>query len=223
MLTWPTDPLASIYLACFVFGFIFSFISILTRVGIGRLHLPVGHHGAAGHAHLGHAGAHANADAHAGAHNPVYDGPSPLNLSSAMVFLTWFGATGYVLHVYLGAWAGLSLAAAVVVGWIGAALIYLFMARVLWAGQTQLDPENYQVTGSIGRVTSTIRAGGTGEVIYTLDGKRRVDGARSIDAAPIASGAEVAIVRYQGGLAYVSPLTRTEEDDPLTGGHHELA
>lgn len=216
MWTWPTDPLASLYLGCFAFGFIFSLVSVVARFRVGRLHLPVGHHGTAGHAALGHghAGAQVAGGGHGGAHHAAYDAPSPFNLSSAMVFLTWFGATGYLLHVAYGAWAGLSLAAAIAVGWIGAALIYLFMARVLWPGQTQLDPLNYQVGGAIGRVTSAIRAGGTGEVVYSLDGKRRVDGARSVDGTPIAGGTEVAIVRYQGGLAYVCPLT-AEEREPL--------
>jgi membrane protein implicated in regulation of membrane protease activity len=207
MWTWPTDTLASVYLACFVFGFSFSFIAVLTRVGIGRFHLSPGHHGAAGRGHFGHG--------HAGADHTIYDAQSPFNLSCAMVFLTWFGATGYVLHTSYGARAGFSHAAAIVVGWIGATLIYLFMARVLWRGQTQLDPLNYQIAGTVGRVTSAIRAGGTGEVIYTLDGKRRVDGARSEDGTPIAAGTEVAIVRYQGGLAYVSPLTWEDEHEPL--------
>jgi membrane protein implicated in regulation of membrane protease activity len=219
MWNWPADPLASIYLCCFVFGLIFSVVSVLTRFRVGRLHLPVGHHGAAGHGHLahghfghGHAGSHAGTGEHASAHRDIADAPSPLNLSSAMVFLTWFGATGYILHVYYGALAGLSLAAAVLVGWTGAMLIYLFMARVLWRGQTELDPRNYQIAGAVGRVTSSIHAGGTGEVVYTLDGKRRVDGARSLDGTPIASGTEVAVVRYDGGLAYVCPLSAADRD-----------
>jgi hypothetical protein len=55
-------------------------------------------------------------------------------------------------------------------------------------------------------VTSSIRENGTGEIVYTLDGKRRVDGARSQDGKSIPNGAEVSIVRYAGGIAYVVPL-----------------
>jgi hypothetical protein len=127
----------------------------------------------------------------------------------------WFGATGYILHAYFGALAGLSLVAAAIVGWLGAAAIYLVMSRVLWRGQTALDPANYAIAGAVGRVTSTIQAGGTGEVIYALDGKRRVDGARSEDGAPIASGTEVAILRYRDGLIYVCPLTWADQHEPL--------
>ena len=64
-------------------------------------------------------------------------------------------------------------------------------------------------------MTSAIHAGGTGEVIYTLDGKRRVDGARSVDGTPIANGTDVAIIRYQGGLIYVCPLTWADERDAV--------
>jgi hypothetical protein len=218
--------LGSVYLFCFAFGLIFSLGSLVLRFHIGQLHLPGGHIG--GHeAHvdlLGHHGqvvvghghdvAPDGADAQAGDHH-VTGGPSPFNLSSVTVFLMWFGATGYILHVYYGALAGLSLVAAAIVGWLGAAAIYLVMSRVLWRGQTALDPANYEIAGAVGRVTSTIQAGGTGEIIYTLDGKRRVDGARSEDGAPIASGTEVAILRYRDGLAYVCPLTWADQHEPL--------
>jgi hypothetical protein len=132
-----------------------------------------------------------------------------------MVFLMWFGATGYILHAYYGALAGLSLVAATLVGGIGAAAIYLVMSRVLWRGQTALDPANYEIAGAVGRVTSAIHAGGTGEVIYTLDGKRRVDGARSEDGTPIPSGTEVTILHYDDGLAYVCPLSWADQREPL--------
>lgn len=222
MWTWPSDLLASIYLFCFAFGLIFSALSVVLRARVGRVHLPIGHGGGHG-AHIslaGHHGPVAVGHGHAATHAAVGDHqatgePSPFNLSSIMVFLLWFGATGYILHVYYGALAGLSLLAAVLVGWIGAALIYLLMSRVLWRGQTQLDPQNYQVTGAIGRVTSSIHAGGTGEVIYELDGKRRVDGARSLDGTPLPSGTEVAIVRYRNGLVYVCPLTLADRQEDL--------
>lgn len=219
MWSWLADSLADIYFLCFVFGLGFSLLSLFARFRIGRLHLPVGHgHGHHGGIHLGLAGHHGGhaptAAAHGQGERPGLGDPSPLNLSSLTIFLLWFGAAGYILHVYYGALAGLSLAAATIAGWIGATLIYLLMSRVLWRGQTALDPENYRIAGAVGRVTSTIRAGGTGEIVYTIDGKRRVDGARSIDGAPLANGTEVAIVRYQGGLAYVCPLTWADTDEP---------
>jgi membrane protein implicated in regulation of membrane protease activity len=223
--SWSTDPLGSVYLFCFAFGLIFSLGSLVLRFHSGQLHLPIGHADGHGgpvdlvghHDHLavghGHDATHDGTAAH-GSHHPVAGGPSPLNLSSAMVFLLWFGATGYILHVYYGALAGISLAAAAFVGWIGAAALYLVLSRVLWRGQTALDPANYEVAGAVGRVTSAIHAGGTGEVVYALDGKRQVDGARSEDGAPIASGTEVAILDRRNGLVYVCPLTWGDEREP---------
>jgi membrane protein implicated in regulation of membrane protease activity len=218
MWTWPADLLANVYLFCFAFGLLFSLLSVVLRARIGRIHLPVGHGGGHG-AHVSLAGHHGHVAAghgHAttGARASVQQGvgePSPLNLSSIMVFLLWFGATGYILHVYYGALAGLSLAAAALVGWLGAMAIYFVMSRVLWRGQTQLDPANYDVAGAVGRVTSSIHAGGTGEVIYSLDGKRRVDGARSLDGTAIPRGTEVAIVRRRDGLVHVCPLAQVDD------------
>lgn len=222
MWTWSSDPLASIYLFCFAFGLFFSMGSLFLRFRVGRLHLPLGHDGRMGAA--GHQGAAALSHGHPApqlaangtAGHPSLGGePSPFNMSSIAVFLLWFGATGYILHAYFGALAGVSLVAATLVGWLGGAAIYFFMVRVLWRGETALDPENYHVEGAVGRVTSAIHVGGTGEVVYTLDSKRRVDGARSVDGAPIANGVNVAIIRYQDGLLYVCPLTGADERDAL--------
>ena len=221
MLTWPSDPLAGIYLFCFAFGLFFSVASLLLRVRMGRLHLPLGHnahagmpghHGTTVAVPHGHSGPQVGASAQSH-HTQLGGEPSPLNMSSIAVFLLWFGATGYILDNYFGALAGVSLISATLVGWIGGAAIYYFMVRVLWRGESALDPENYRVAGAVGRVTSAIHAGGTGEVVYELDGKRRVDGARSLDGTPIANGANVAIIRYQGGLVYVCPLTAADERD----------
>ena len=214
---WLTDSLAELYLFCFAFGLLFSLVSLLARAHLGRIHLPIGlggdHGGHVGVA--GHHGGHVHSLlAHHHVPQPHLGEPSAFNLSSVTIFLLWFGATGYILHTYYGALAGLSLAAAGLVGWLGAALVYLLLSRVLWRGQTALDPENYQIAGSIGRITSTIHAGGTGEVVYVLDGKRRVDGARSIDGTALTSGTEVALVRYRDGLAYVCPLAFADRDEP---------
>ena len=48
-------------------------------------------------------------------------------------------------------------------------------------------------------------AGGTGELIYSQQGTRRVTAARSEDGAPIPKGSEVMVMRYDKGVAYVRP------------------
>lgn len=228
-MNWPADTLMGVYLFLFAFGLIFSVASLLLSTVGGHFHLPGATH--AGHA--GHLGSHDySGHAHSGdllhdngaaGHNAgaIPDGPlglpaapGPLNLSTIMIFVTWFGATGYLLRSY-DTLALTSIIVATVVGLLGAALAWAFLAKVLWRGQTQLDPFNYQIEGTIARVSAPIRPGGTGEIIYMLDGKRRVDGARGDASELIAAGTDVAIIRFAEGLAYVTPLIASENDEFL--------
>jgi hypothetical protein len=202
---WPTDTLAVMYLSLFLFGLLFTIVSMVLGAGEGHIHAGDAH----GHVHLPDAHGHAHAGgegghAHAGdAQAQHLAGPSPFNLLTILVFITWFGAAGYVLRVTSGLMASLGFQLAVLIGLAGAALIHLVLAKILWRGQSQLDPLLYERAGTIAQVTSSIRAGGTGEIVYLLDGNRMVDGARSDDGSAIPTGANVIILRYDGGLAYV--------------------
>ncbi len=198
---WPSDTLAGIYLFLFAFGLIFSVASLLLDAGGDDLFDLGGGEGA---------DSGGSGDGQSGS-------PSPFSLSTAMIFLTWFGAAGYITRVYSGAVAVVSLLAAALAGLAGGAAVYLFLAKVLWRGQRQLSPANYRVAGTVARVSSPIRAGGTGEVIYTLDGKQFVDGARSVDGSAVPLGAEVVIARYERGLAYVRPVTGATAEGPFLG------
>jgi hypothetical protein len=189
MMGWPSDWLTGLFLFLFAFGLIFSVVSLLLGVGDD---LP---------------GLDLDGDPNTHGHS---SGPSPLSLSTIMIFLTWFGAAGYIARTWGGLAAGIAIPLATVAGIAGGAIVWLFLAKVLWRGQSQLDPEKYDVTGTPATVTSAIRAGGTGEIVYTLDGKRRVDGARTVDGSPLPDGAEVTIVRYRAGIAYVAPLAWAE-------------
>ncbi len=90
--------------------------------------------------------------------------------------------------------------------WFGggaAAVVFWFLAKVLMADEVPLDPADYDMVGVLGRMTISIRPGGTGEVVYSQGGTRHVAGARSEDGAPIPKGSEVIVTRYEKGLAYV--------------------
>src|SRR5919206_5319459 len=172
-MNWPTDTLAGIYLSLFAFGLIFSIASLLLGAAHGHAHLPgsdhLGHLGHVGHAHAGHVAeaGHAGHVGHGaqggqpgavgtgatGHHDLGVPGPSPLNVSTAMIFVTWFGAAGYILRAYYGSLAGGSFLVATVAGLAGAWLVYLFLARILWRHQTELDPANYQIVGTAGGVS----------------------------------------------------------------------
>ena len=57
----------------------------------------------------------------------------------------------------------------------------------------------------LGRVSSSIREDGTGEIVFSQEGATAHCGARSEDGRALAKGTEVVITRYEKGIAYVSP------------------
>jgi hypothetical protein len=220
-MTW-----ADFYLICFALGFCFSFFSFLFGGSrTGRLHLPHfnGHGGshlpspggpghgpvAAGHAPLA-GDAHAAA---AGPHGHQDTGVSPLNFVTLTAFLAWFGGTGYLLTRYSSVWVGFGLLASVTSGLVGGGIVFLFLSRVLISDEENMDPADYEMVGVLGRVTSSIREGGTGEIIYTQMGTRRVCGARSDDGSAIAKGTEVVVTRYEKGIAYVRLWSEMSGDE----------
>jgi membrane protein implicated in regulation of membrane protease activity len=207
---------ADFYLVCFAVGFCFSFFSFLFGgARTGRLHLPH-FHGQVGGAHLpsasgpvahgpvGHgqvAGdAHAAAD---GSHAQPSGGVSPFNFVTLTAFLAWFGGTGYLLTRYSGLWVGFGLLASAVSGLLAAVAVFLFLSKVLISEGENMDSADYEMVGVLGRVSSSIREGGTGEMVYTQMGTRRVCGARCDDGSAIAKETEVVVTRYEKGIAYV--------------------
>ena len=81
--------------------------------------------------------------------------------------------------------------------------MYIYLARVLSLHEEPLTDSDFDMTGILGRLSISIRAGGTGELIYSQEGTRRSCGARSEDGSAIDRGAEVVVMRYDKGIAYV--------------------
>jgi hypothetical protein len=69
-----------------------------------------------------------------------------------------------------------------------------------------LDPKDYETVGVMARVTSSIRAGGFGEIVYELGGTRQVGAARSATEEGIPFGTEVVVLRVEKGVAFVEPF-----------------
>ncbi len=224
------DALAAFYLVCFAVGFLFVFASLFLGLTHDTLHLPGLPHGDGGQGDLGGPGQGAGGDGilHGGdvgdvggaeatdlgpqeatAAHPVGHhgghGVSPVNLSTVMAFLTWFGGAGYLLRVYAGLWGLASVVAASLAGLVGGAIIFYFLVRVLLPGQRILDPADYRMEGTVAQVTVPIKPGVVGEIVYCKGGSRRSDGARSVDGSAIERGTEVVVVRYERGIAYVEP------------------
>ena len=178
------------YLICFLVGFGLSLLSLLA--GTLHVHLP--------HLHMHHGIHLGGGHGHAGGHGTTV---SFFNLGTIAAFLTWFGGTGYLLSSHYGVWFAAALGIATLSGLGGAAVVFWFLAKVLMSREQALDPADYDMVGVLGKLSMAIRPGGTGELIYTQGGTRRVTGARADTGAAIPKGAEVVVTRYEKGIAYV--------------------
>ncbi len=192
-MTW-----ADFYLICFAVGFAFSFLSFF--LGGIHWHLPF-------HLHLPFEPPHVHVGPHLHAGGHVHAGHAPevsaFNPMTTAAFLAWFGGTGYLLTRFSTVRFVGELLVSIIAGLLAAAVIFLFMTRVLISKEENLDPADFDMVGVLGRITSPVREGGTGEIVYSQAGTRRVCGARSEDGNPIAKGAEVVVTRYERGIAYV--------------------
>ena len=194
--------LSDFYLLCFLVGFGLSAIALFA--GSAHLHLP--------HLHVHH-GIHIPTTQAGGMHTDL----PFFNFGTIAAFLAWFGGTGYLLQHYYSVGLLVTLGVAIASGIGAAAVVFWFLAKVLMARESSLDPADYDMVGVLGKLSIPIRAGGTGEVIYSQEGTRRVAGARSEDGAPIARGAEVIVTRYDRGIAYVRPW-----EDPMDAEFKKL-
>ena len=192
------------YLVCFLVGVTLSVLAFLgggwhiPHVSVHTPHVPV--HTPDVHVPMPHGGhiatPHAAGAAHA-AEMPF------INFGTIAAFLVWFGGAGYLLTCYSTLVVSLVLLFAVIMGLIGACIIFWFVAKLLMKHDRELDPADYERVGVLGRVVSPIRQGGTGEMIFSQEGTRHTCGARSENGEALAKGTEVIITRYERGIAYV--------------------
>ncbi|HEV8723293.1 MAG TPA: NfeD family protein [Candidatus Binatia bacterium] len=185
-MTW-----ADFYLICFFLGFALSLLSLL---GSLHLHLP--------HLDLHISGHHAHAP-HMGGGDMAEIGP--INFGTVAAFLAWFGGTGYLLARFSSFWFLLGFGIACASGFVGAAIVFFFLAKVLIRHDEELNPADYDMIGVLGTLNSNIRPSSTGEMIFSQAGVRRAAPARSDDGVEIAKGTEVVVTRYERGVAYVRP------------------
>lgn len=191
------------YLICFLVGFLLSLVSFLMQSG----HVHAGGHAHGGHFHAGHGhfhaghGGHANAGAHA-AQQQGGGALSKLNFSTITAFLAWFGGSGYLFRRYTSLWTLAALGLAALVGLVGALMVFWFLAKLVSKDRT-LNPADFDMVGVLGRVSATVRPGGTGEMVFQQDGVRKAAPARSEDGCEIGRETEVVVTRYEHGIAFV--------------------
>lgn len=191
-MNWP-----QIFLGCFVIGFVLSVASFALGAMHAHLHIhvPWGHHVHGNMFHGGHA-----------------RGVGPINVATMTAFLAWFGGTGFLLTTEFRWLALPAVLLSVVIGLCGSAVVFWLMARVLWSPNENMQSADYRMVGVLGRLNQPIRAGGTGELIYSHGGGRHSCGARSADGSAIEKNAEVVVTNYERGIASVRRWTDMASD-----------
>lgn len=177
------DALDAILLGTFLFGLLFTVGSLL--LGIADVGADSGH-----------------GDHSVGDHGLA----SLFNVSSLLAFVTWFGGVGYLVRNGLGWHWSVALLLAVVGGIIAARVAFWFIRTLLRSPDEYLDPKDYDRVGVLARVTSSIRSGGVGEIVWEQRGTRMVTSARASDGEPIGRGTEVLILKVERGMAVVQPF-----------------
>lgn len=189
----------TLFVVCFVAGLGLSVVSFVS----GLEHVNVFDHVFHGHRvlHLPRAIRHAG---------PKRARSSMINAAAITAFLTWFGGSGMLLERFAPAVSGaggpwsmpLIVGGASVIGLAGGALINSVIGALARRESTAVS---LSMIGVIARTVVAIREGdGTGEIVFTHAGTRRVAGARSDCGRAIPKGVEVVVTRYERGIAYVA-------------------
>lgn len=178
------DTIDTLLFGMFLFGLLLTVGTAL----LGGVHLG-GHVGHGGHAGHGEA-----------------QGWLPFSLTAGLVFLTWFGGVGFLLRRGADLPTLPALGLALLVGFGLASLVQRLLTLLGRSASSELDPGQVRVAGSFGVLSSPVRAGGIGEVVYELRGARQALPARCADGSPLPTGAEVVILRVERGIALVQPF-----------------
>lgn len=194
---------ADFYLICFLVGFALTMFSLL--VGIFHIDFPgkwdnflhgghaFGHiHGAHGFGHHGVGHGHGTGDGHA----------PHLNFSTVMAFLAMFGGTGFLLSRHSRFEAYLALGASVGAGLVGAAVVSWYFTKIMIDYDKSMRPDDFDLIGTIGKITISTSHAGTGELVYEQNGARKSVPVRSDDENVLARGDEVVVTRFEKGVAY---------------------
>jgi membrane protein implicated in regulation of membrane protease activity len=193
-----SDKLDAFLLGAFFFGLIFSTISLV----LGAIEVPGVHFG------HGHSGVHGHANGSHGSHDSDVN---MFNLSTILVFVTWFGGVAYLLRNGFSLPTLAGVAGGIAGGVIGAMIVYRFL-RLIKGQETYLDASQERLSGSIARVTTPIRDGGTGEIVYELNGVRQVSAARTAAGTMLPRGTEVIVLKRERGIAFVESARVLDPD-----------
>lgn len=215
-----TDPLSLVFIGSFLFGLLFLLVTAFS----GSLGHATGH-GALHHGHIGDTthvahGPHLHAGGTHTGHRAISQGQRApargtpqgnhlaflnfLNPTAIVLFLLGFGFFGYVFHNTTSLALPLALLLASGGGFIIAALLLMFLDRLLGDSEGSTVQDVSDRTGLLGKVSITIPENGLGEVIYiSPGGMRKSIPARSTDGRRLERDQEIVIITYQRGVAEV--------------------
>lgn len=190
--------MATFFVVCFLVGLglsVVSFVSGLEHVSVFDHLFGHGHHGS-----LKLHGQQLHGQKLLKGGTGKSGSVSPVNMAALTAFLAWFGGTGVVMQQFRFAVVAI-VPGAMAAGVIGASVVNRFISALL---RRETTVEALTMVGTIGRVTVTIREGGTGEIVFSHGGTRQVAGARSDSGVAIAKGTEVVVTQHEKGIAYVA-------------------
>ena len=183
--------MTTLFITCFIAGLGLSVVSFVS----GFEHVSLFDHVFHGHRvlHVPRVIRHAS---------PKRGKTSMINAAAITAFLTWFGGGGLLLE-RLTPWSiAMIVTGASVIGLVGGAMINSVINML---ARRESVAESLSMIGVIAKTVIPIRAGdGTGEIVFTHAGTRRVCGARSDDGTAIEKGTEVVVTKYERGIAYVA-------------------
>lgn len=187
--------MTTLFVVCFIAGLGLSVVSFVSGLHSVTVFDNIFHGALHGHRmlHL------PNALRHAGVKKSK---SSAFNAAAITAFMTWFGGGGLLLERLTPLSPRLVAGGAAVIGLCGGALINSVIDAL---ARHESVAASLTMTGVVARTVVPIRAGdGTGEIVFTHSGTRRVCGARSDSGQAIDKGVEVVVTRYDKGIAYVA-------------------
>jgi membrane protein implicated in regulation of membrane protease activity len=122
-----------------------------------------------------------------------------------------FGVAGYIA-ARNGAPIGTAIATAAVLAVI-ASLATVRWVKRWWAitPEHEVDDERYVLQGHLASVTKPIVPDVDGEVVFEVEGERRVLRARNFETGPLPAGTDVVIERIEDDVAYVEAWQEVEK------------
>ena len=197
--------MTTIFVVCFIAGLGLSVVSFVSGLHSVTVFDNIFH----GMVHSHHSLHLPNAIRHAGLNKSK---SSMINAAAITAFLTWFGGGGLLLERLTPLTTWLVTGGATVIGLSGGALIN---SAINALARRESIAQSLTMTGVVARTVMPIREGdGTGEIVFTHAGTRRVAAARGDHGQAIPKGTEVIVTRYERGIAYVATwneLTELEE------------